>query len=512
MNAWQVEANGQRRVVYGWSVALVVLLVSWLLALGVFWPSVKSISHIWFNSETYAHGVIIFPLALYLAWTRRRDLQATVPQPSPWGLLWLAAAGLIWMLARTAGVEMGQHFALVAVLPGLVITLLGTHIARLLIFPLAYLFFAVPFGNFIVPYLQEYTAWFAVWMLKVSGLPVFKEGYYISIPAGDFVVAEVCSGVRYLIASIALGLIFAYISYRSLWRRAALIALAVLLPIVANGLRAYGIIMIAHWTNMQHAVGVDHLIYGWLFFGLVMLLLFWLGSLWREPAASRTDAPIHSPATAKLGPWYSSALLIALLGTLIAPRSGELWLQQQASEIVETQPPALPVAVNGWKGHQQTDQAWRPEYYDADAQLVGRYRQVNEDVTLYLYQYLNRGAGTELISWRNRLFDSETWHRIGQSQQQFEARGGEYVAVQEILLRGKGARRLVWYWYQVGNAHTTRPVEVKLREALAILAGDGRGAFLVAASTEVNDSVASARERLQRFAQVLPQPLGYINE
>jgi exosortase/archaeosortase family protein len=145
----------------------------------------------------------------------------------------------------------------------------------------------VPFGDFIVPVLQEYTAWFAVWLLQLSGLPMYREGLYISIPAGDFVVAEECSGVRYLIASVALGLIYAYISYRSVWRRAALVALAIALPIIANGIRAWGIIMIAHWTDMEHAVGVDHLIYGWVFFGFVMLLLFWLGSLWWEKGPTR---------------------------------------------------------------------------------------------------------------------------------------------------------------------------------------------------------------------------------
>ena len=60
------------------------------------------------------------------------------------------------------------------------------------------------------------------------------------------------------------------------------VALSVIVPIIANGMRAYMIVMIAHLSDMKLALGVDHLIYGWVFFGIVMLLLFWIGSFWRE--------------------------------------------------------------------------------------------------------------------------------------------------------------------------------------------------------------------------------------
>lgn len=513
MNAWLVNQSGRWHVLYDWTAALSLLVLGWLLSLWMFWPSVQSISHIWFNSETYAHGVIIFPLALFLAWTRRHDLIQERPQPSAWGLFWLAIAGMAWVLARSVDVELIQHFALVALLPGLVLTLLGTGIARLLVFPLAYLFFAVPFGDFIVPLLQEYTAWFTVWMLKLSGLPVYKEGYYISIPAGDFVVAEVCSGVRYLIASIALGLIFAYISYRSLWRRTALVALAVLLPITANGVRAYGIIMIAHWTNMEHAVGVDHLIYGWLFFGLVMLLLFWLGSLWREKTVTDPGEHTKSATATSLNPGFVIIVLSALTVVLMAPRGGEWLLQHQARQVVNENTPTLPVEVSGWSSEQLSMPSWHPHYFDADAQLARVYQHDGERVELHLYQYLNRGTGTEIASWRNQIYDGETWRRIAERKQQIVMPNGERLVVHETVMRGPGGvPRLVWHWYQVGGVRSIQEVEVKLREALALLIGDGRGAFLVAVSAEQVDSLDNTREQLAQFVKALPQPLGQSNE
>ncbi len=71
-------------------------------------------------------------------------------------------------------------------------------------------------------------------------------------------------------------------TYRSLARRIAFVALSLIVPIFANGIRAYLIVMTGHLSDMSLAVGVDHLIYGWIFFGFVMMLLFWIGSIWRE--------------------------------------------------------------------------------------------------------------------------------------------------------------------------------------------------------------------------------------
>lgn len=510
MNPLETRSGFLSALEYSWRTALALLVIFWVLSLLLLWPSVQSISHIWFNSETYAHGMIILPLALFLVWTRREALARVRPQPTAWGLVVLAAAGVAWMLARSVDVELVQHFALVAMLPGLVITLLGWQVARLLIFPLAYLFFAVPFGDFIVPVLQDFTAWFTVLLLKLTGLPVYKEGYYISIPAGDFVVAEVCSGIRYLIASIALGLIYAYISYRSLWRRLALVALAILLPILANGIRAYGIIMIAHWTNMKHAVGVDHLIYGWVFFGFVMLLLFWLGSLWREKTPVEAFGTRPLPVARQFSPRYMVSLLLALGIVLAAPRAGELWLQQQAQQVVVTQAPALPAAIPGWSGPQQAVMPWQPQYFDADAELAGVYTRPGAMLELHLLQYLNHGEGSEIVSWRNRIYDGKRWRRSDQSTRQVRLSQNVNLSVRETILRGPGGTwRVVWHWYQMGNNETIRGVEVKLREVLAVLAGDGRGAFVVAVSMEDGGSLEQMRGEMARFVQALPRPLGY---
>ena len=151
--------------------------------------------------------------------------------------------------------------------------LLGWRAARVWWFPLAFLFLAVPVGDFMLPVLMSWTADFTVLALRWSGVPVYREGLQFVIPSGAWSVVEACSGIRYMIASVTVGCLFAYLSYSSLKKRLIFVGVAILVPLVANWLRAYMIVMIGHLSGNELATGVDHLIYGWVFFGVVILAM-----------------------------------------------------------------------------------------------------------------------------------------------------------------------------------------------------------------------------------------------
>jgi EpsI family protein len=392
---------------------------------------------------------------------------------------------------------------------------------------LAYLFFAVPFGDFLIPPMMDLTARFSVVLLKLTGVPVFMDGYYISIPAADFVVVEACSGIRYLIAAVALGLVYSYLSYRRLWRRLAFMALAVALPILANVLRVFVIIMTAHLTDGRITLdGHGHILVGWVLFGLVMLLLFWLGSLWADrphpardrPEAEASAAPAPAPAALRcsVSPSRLGLLLLGLVAMLGGVRGAETLIEHRARQIMVEAPIGLPSAVAGWTGPAAVTPSWQPDYHEADAELVGLYRDGEATVELHLIQYRNRGRGTELISWRNQIHGHGGhggWRRSATAVRRLTAADGRDFRLQEMLLRGRGDQlRLVWHWYQVGAHRTLSPIEVKLRELQTVLAGDGRGAFLVALSTAGDElTVDAARARLERFLRALPHPLGYTS-
>ena len=170
----------------GWFAACVVFGIS-LLILGIaFWSSYSTIVAIWWRSETFAHGFIIVPIVGYLIWQKRAELAQVVPRPSPKALVFIFAAAVLWLLGYAAEVALVEQLAAVAMVPALAWTIFGTAVVRCISFPLGYLFFAVPIGEFLVAPLQDLTAAFSVWALQVTGIPVYWEGRFFYIPTGSF--------------------------------------------------------------------------------------------------------------------------------------------------------------------------------------------------------------------------------------------------------------------------------------------------------------------------------------
>ncbi len=289
------------RHTHAWRKTLLLLLLTIAWVLFWYWDTARAMVAIWARSDTYAHAFIVPPISLWLIWRRRDELALLRPEPTLWFILPLGVITLLWLMGELTAVNALTQFALVATLILAIASILGTRISRQIAFPLAFLLFSVPVGDFMLPRLMEWTAWFTVLALRASGIPVYQEGLQFVIPSGNWSVVEACSGVRYIIASVTVGTIFAYLNYVTLRRRLVFIAVSFIVPVVANWLRAYMIVMIGHLSGNKLAVGVDHLIYGWVFFGIVIMTMFAIGAKWSEnaPEESKNRAmPTTKPGKA----------------------------------------------------------------------------------------------------------------------------------------------------------------------------------------------------------------------
>ena len=175
----------------------------------------------WQSDAAFSHGFLIVPVSLWLIWRRRRDLATVRCVPSWIGVMALLLCAALWMVGRGAGVLVIEQFGVVLMIPALVLALVGWPVTKILLFPLMFLLFAVPFGRALVPYLMEATADVATVALRWTGVPLFRSNMYISIPSGEFEVARACSGLNYVITGLVLGVLYAYVSYHG-WRKRAL--------------------------------------------------------------------------------------------------------------------------------------------------------------------------------------------------------------------------------------------------------------------------------------------------
>jgi exosortase A len=482
-------------------------LVTAAVAVGLvaaYWQTLASIVAIWIRSETYTHGFLIPLISGYLIWRRRDMVAALAPRVQWLGLAALALLALAWLAAEAAEVLFVRQLAVVAMLPATVWTLLGTRVAWALAFPLAYLVvFAVPWGQSLVPPLQDFTAAFSVAMLKLTGIPVFWEGRLISVPTGDFQVAEACSGIRYVIASLALGCLYAYISYRSNWKRTAFIAAALLVPVLANGLRAYGIILLAHLTDMRLATGVDHILYGWVFFGVVMLVLFWVGSWWSEAPALPGDTgggSGHSGGASPAALLVTAGLALALVWA--GPGAAHWTAQRQADVTTRI---AMPGSGPGWSGPIEPEDPWDPGFQGADITRHRLYRRDGQGpVHVLVIHYRRERQGAELVNDQNHLYGKHRqWRRV-RGGLVHPGQGEDGPQVREVVLARDEVHRLVWSWYDIGGRITASPVVAKAYGALNRLLGGSGDASLVAIAADYPLRPEQAREQLRAFLAAHP--------
>ncbi len=215
------------------------------------------------------------------------------PQPWPAAALLGAPIAIGWIAAERLGIMEGRQLAAIAALEVLALAVLGRRLYRALAGPLLYLVFLVPFGAFLTPQLQQFTARFVAVGLTLLGVPSLVTNMTIEIPEGTFYVAEACAGLRFLIAAVAFGVFFALLNYRSPGRRTAFIAASCVVPVVANGFRALGIVLLGHLLGSAEAAETDHILYGWMFFSIVLLLLVAAGLPFREAMSSSPPSAVQ---------------------------------------------------------------------------------------------------------------------------------------------------------------------------------------------------------------------------
>ena len=471
----------------------------------LFWyrDTAASIVAIWIRSETFNHCFLVLPISLYLIWRQRSALAALSPRPSFGVLALVAGAGGLWLVGTSANVLGATQWALLLMIQLSVWSLLGTQVTKAMAFPLAFLFFAIPFGEVLVPYMIDWTADMTVWALRLSGIPVFREGDNFTIPSGHWSVVEACSGLRYLIASFMVGTLYAYLTYRSATRRLVFVAASVAVPIVANWVRAYLIVLLGHVSGNRIAVGVDHLVYGWVFFGVVIALLFWIGTRWREDTEPHADIP---PARANAGRAVGGerrgriALVMALGAVLVV---AGVWKPVGAyldSRVSTSTPQLEPFrGAPGWSFREGQLTDWRPGFQGAGAELSRVFSRDGKEVGVYVSYYRNQSLNSKLISSANRLtVPRSLWISTAEGQARIDL-DGDPISIRFDELRGPDGRLLVWRWYWIDGHWTASDYLGSAYLALARLLGRGDDAAVIFVHTPAGDDRNAAEQVLQEF-------------
>jgi exosortase A len=479
-----------------WTRSTMVLGALAIALLALFVRDVTGLATIWWTSSTFAHCLLIPPIIGWLVWQRAAGLARLAPVAWAPGLALVAIGATGWAMGEAAGVALARHLGLILMLQGAVIACLGPAVSRALAFPIGYALFLVPFGDALVPPLQTLTARMCMVLLDLAGVPAKLDGIFITIPNGWFAVAEACSGVKFLVAMAAYGALVANVCFVSWRRRALFMAAALALPVLANGVRAWGTIYVAHLTDARAAEGFDHVVYGWLFFGVVIALLMAGGWRWFDrPAGApwfdpRVVEPVLPVQRYPIGGVAAGALAIAA-----APMA---WLAlADARGTAEIGAVSLPV-VPGWRQVPgEASPEWRARFDGADAVLTAHYADASgARVDIVVAHYARQREGREMVGYGQGAIDpAGPWRWADNSAP--VANGTAF----RIMAPGPVEREVAAF-YRIGGITTGSGLRVKLETLKMRLTGGSQRAAAILVSAVDHDK-GDARAAINRFLAAL---------
>ena len=445
--------------------------------LAIFWRDAIDMAGIWWSSSTFTHCLLMVPIIGWLVSQRAPLLRPLTPAYWWPALLWMTGAGLVWLVGEAAGVGLFRQLGLVLMLQGAVAVVLGEKLVRALLFPLGYALLLVPFGEELVPLLQTLTAHISVALLHLSGISAEMEGVFITTRAGFFEVAEACSGVNFLIAMLAYSVFAAHLCFKSWTRRIVFVVAALATTILANALRAYGTMVAADIWGIEAAGGIDHIFYGWIFFGLVILLVMLVALRWFDRPANDPAVDVHGldgvlrfagRAKAVLPAALALPLVFAGWGMLIGGRSAPL----PATMAI--------VAPPGWNEVILERSIWSPRFDGSDQiRIVHFVDAAGRQVTVAIGGYEHQAEGREVVAFGQGAVDPES--KWAWSAALAPVDGGKT----ERLLHPGPILRDAATWYVVDGKATGAPRAAKLFGLRArLLGGDPRALSLIISSEE----------------------------
>ncbi len=476
-----------------WQAHLAALGLVWAILLALFVTDVADIVGIWWASATFNHCLLVAPIIAWLVWQRLPELKRIEPGAWSPGLWVLAVGALAWLVGEASSLALARHFGLILMLQGAVVACLGRWVSRGLAFPLFYAFFLVPFGEELVPPLQTVTALLATGLLDLFGVPAHLDGIFITTPFGYFEVAEACAGVQFLIAMIAFGALVANVCFRSWRRRIAFMAASILIPVLANGVRAWGIIQVAHITSIDFAVGFDHVIYGGLFFAVIIALILAVGWPFFERAPG--EAWINSSLQGRAGP-AGGLRRIAPIAILIAALPVAWSASVSASGTRPVPPDFVLPQVAGWTS-ETAGTEWTPSFAGADLLRVGRYRDSDgRFVDLAIAVYARQDESGELVGYGQGAAG------VGTGWAWTSARPAPPNGRAERIA-SHGVVREVVSFYRVGDKVIGSDMGVKLETLKVRLFGGPQRAVAILISSPAPAAGASPRPAIDRFLTAL---------
>jgi exosortase D (VPLPA-CTERM-specific) len=508
--------------------SIIVGVVAVGMSLWLFWDGISRMWGWWLNSPEYSHGLLIPPVAAFLVWQQKDQLELVDFRGSWWGVALVLFGGFLLLLGQLAAVYTLVQYAYLVTLYGLVLAFTGPRAFRLLAVPLLILVFMIPLPQFVLANLstklQLLSSQLGVWFIRLFDISVFVEGNVIDLGGYKLQVAEACDGLRYLFPLMTLGFLIGYFYKGATWKRVALFLSSIPITVLMNSLRVGTIgVMVEHW-GISMAEGFLHEFQGWAVFMVsAALMLCEIAILnrighetgtWRQlfgvefPAASPRDAPFQSRTLPRSFIAACVVLLVFVAVNIFIPRPTEVFPPR--SSFIE-----FPMTFGPWSGRADSLEGIYADQLKLDDYLLANYAQAGGGpINLYIAYYNSQRKGEAVHSprsclpgggWQLRDFDQRTLDNVSV--------GGRPLPVNRTLIELGDQRQLVYYWFQQRGRVVTNEFMVKwylFWDALTRHRTDGALVRLIIALPATSSEAEADRKLTDLASRIAPTLTRYV--
>ncbi|MEM7669086.1 MAG: VPLPA-CTERM-specific exosortase XrtD [Pseudomonadota bacterium] len=456
--------------------ALFVLMCA--AALPIFWFGFESLARAWSTPE-YSHGPIIPLISLYLF---LRELRTAPPDEGGrkrrWpGVLVIAGALLLAAIGNLARIPDIVTYAFIIWTGGVVLTVFGWQRGIRHQLPVFHLIFMLPLPQFLywqmTVFLQGVSSVVGVWFVSAMGIPVFLDGNIIDLGPYKLLVAEACSGLRYLFPILSFSYLFSILYKGPVWHKAILLLSAAPIAVFMNSVRIGIIGILVNYYGIEHAEGFLHFFEGWIIFlaciGILFLMAIGLQQTRRDALPLRdaidVDFDGFGGITTRIFSIGASGAMVAaaLVGAAVSAAYLTFGVPQ-GEPIDRARFQSFPTTIGDWSGRTFYLEPAIQRSLAADDYVNITYTNPdNQSVNVFSAYYLKQTEGQGIHSPEVCL-PAGGWEIFSIDPYEVDMSGtpyGTFELNRAVIQKGE-RMQLVYYWFEQRGNRMTNDFAVKL--------------------------------------------------
>jgi exosortase D (VPLPA-CTERM-specific) len=514
-------STGKRRLFW----AIAIISVSFFIC---YWTTIKGLISVWMTDEDYSYAFIIPLITAYLLWERRRQIAST-----PISINWGGGVFFFLMLMISLyGILGSSPSAVRPAIPLIILSItlfcFGWEMFKVLAFPLSMLIFMIPlptlFGTVIGVHLKTISTLMGKAILVLSGITVFVEGNVIDLGVMQMQVVDACSGLRYILPLLALGVLFAYFFEKTKWKQVLLVLSTIPIAIITNGLRIGATGILAKYYGPKAADGFFHAFSGWLIFifafGLLLLLLVAMRYFTRRPDAV-SDKKAGKEKMSMKGSSHSRSNLLPVAAVSFSMLAvGLLSFSTSALPALKIHGglDGFPMSFKEWSGKREFIPAEIISLSGAEDAFSALYLNSQESaVSLYIgYRGSPFGESENFFHSPSVCLPSSGWktRSIGTHDIINVAQFGS-MKVKKMLIEHMGEKQLVYYWFQT-ESRVSHDVNInRFHLTLHALKRDNTHDLFIRPIMPLKpqEKIEDAEKRMDQFVrEMMPVLLQFLKE